>query len=226
MPNPAHPYFRLTAECHNYGAILVAVSKTRTIAETQELYNMGQLIFAENRAQELLEKAPVMSKDIEWHLIGHLQTNKVRAILPYVSCIQSLDRPDLWEKIQSEADRIGKEIKCLLQIKIATEETKYGWGDVELDAFLSSGQQKAFPNVQICGVMGMASLTDDMVQVRNEMRHLKKMFDHLKLKYFNKDDSFSMISMGMSGDYRIALEEGSTMIRVGSLLFPEQHKGK
>jgi pyridoxal phosphate enzyme (YggS family) len=184
---------------------------------------MGQRIFAENRVQELLEKAPVMPKDIEWHLIGHLQTNKVRAILPYVSCIQSLDRPEIWQKIQTEADRLHKKVKCLLQLKIATEDSKFGWNDVELETFLSLGRQMDFPNVQLCGVMGMASLTEDMIQVRQEMRHLKKVFDHLKLKYFNHEADFLTISMGMSGDYRIALEEGSTMIRVGSLLFPEHH---
>jgi pyridoxal phosphate enzyme (YggS family) len=219
VPNHDHPYHNLTAECRKYGATLVAVSKTRSIPETEVLYRMGQRIFAENRAQELLEKAPVMPKDIEWHLIGHVQTNKVRGILPFVRCIQSLDRPDLWEKIQSESSRIKKKIKCLLQIKIATEETKYGWQIEELKTFLGSGHHHRFPNVIICGVMGMASLTSDLDQVRNEMKELKKDFDDLRTTFFRDDPAFITISMGMSGDYQIALEEGSTMIRIGSLLF-------
>ena len=224
MPNLTHPYIKLTAECLPYGASLVAVSKTRTKAEIEKLYKLGQRIFAENRAQELLEKAPLMPPDIEWHLIGHLQSNKVRAILPFVSCIQSLDRPGIWEKIQSESSRINKTVRCLLQIKIATEETKFGWDIAELDAFLLAGNHNAFPYAKICGVMGMASLTEDTDQVRNEMRQLKKVFDDLKLKYFSNDVAFSTISMGMSGDYRIALEEGSTMIRVGSLLFQKSNQ--
>ena len=224
MPNPTHPYIGLTAECLPFGATLVAVSKTRTKAETEVLYKLGQRIFAENRAQELLEKAPEMPPDIEWHLIGHLQTNKVRAILPFVSCIQSLDRPGIWEKIQTESSRINKSVRCLLQIKIALEETKFGWSYAELDEFLLAGHHKAFPYAKICGVMGMASLTEDMDQVRNEMRHLKSVFDDLKMKYFSNDVAFSTISMGMSGDYHIALEEGSTMIRIGSLLFPKSNQ--
>lgn len=219
MPNPDHPYYRLTETCLQHHATLVAVSKTRSIAEIEIVYRMGQRIFAENRAQELLEKAPVMAKDIEWHLIGHLQTNKVRYIMPYASCIQSLDRLNLWDKIQEEAARSDKKIKCLLQIKIATEETKYGWSLEELNKILLSGKHHACPDVLICGVMGMASLTLDLAQVRNEMKSLKASYDLLKDQYFKNDPAFNTISMGMSGDYSVALEEGSTMIRVGSLLF-------
>ena len=219
MPNPDHPYYLLTETCRLHHATLVAVSKTRSIAEIDIVYQMGQRIFAENRAQELLEKAPSMAKDIEWHLIGHLQTNKVRSIMPYVSCIQSLDRINLWDKIQEEAVRSDKKIKCLLQIKIAAEETKFGWTFEELNKILLSGRHHACPDVIICGVMGMASLTDDMTQVRNEMKSLKTSFDLLKDQHFKNDPAFDTISMGMSGDYSIALEEGSTMIRIGSLLF-------
>lgn len=219
MPNPDHPFYRLSEMCREHHATLVAVSKTRPIAEIDFVYQMGQRIFAENRAQELLEKAPVMAKDIEWHLIGHLQTNKVRSIIPYVSCIQSLDRINLWNKIQEEAARSEKTIKCLLQIKIATEETKYGWSVEELNKILLSGKHHACPDVSICGVMGMASLTADMAQVRNEMKSLKACYDLLKDHFFKNDPAFDTISMGMSGDYSVALEEGSTMIRIGSLLF-------
>jgi hypothetical protein len=219
VPNPDHPYVYLKEICQQYHATLVAVSKTRTIRETEALYQLGQRIFAENRVQGLLEKAMVMPQDIEWHLIGHLQTNKVRAALPYVSCIQSLDRLNLWEKIQEECFTLGKTVRCLLQLKIAAEETKYGWSLEELTSVLESGKHHAFPNVLICGVMGMASLTDDMDQVRHEMKGLMSAFEGLRTRYFAHQPQFSIISMGMSGDYRIALEEGSTMIRIGSLLF-------
>lgn len=224
MPNPDHPLFQLRDTCSQYGATLVAVSKTRTIPETDVLYQLGQRLFAENRAQELLLKAPVMPSDIEWHLIGHLQTNKVRSVLPYITCIQSLDRISLWEKIQEEAGRIDKRITCLLQIKVAMEETKYGWELEELYQILASGQHHQYPNVIIGGVMGMASFTDDTAQVRREMKQIKTSFDLMQREYFADSPAFRTISMGMSGDYLIALEEGSTMIRVGSLLFPtNQH---
>lgn len=219
MPNRQHPFFQLKEICQTYRATLVAVSKTRTIAETEVLYQMGQRVFAENRVQGLLEKATVMHPDIEWHLIGHLQTNKVRSALPYVTCIQSLDRPGLWEKIQEESLKLGKTVRCLLQLKIATEETKYGWSMEELTSVLDSGMHTAFTNVTVCGVMGMASLTDDSEQVRREMRELKSAYETIKSRYFADQPEFNTISMGMSGDYQIALEEGSTMIRIGSLLF-------
>jgi len=219
VPKTDHPYIYLNERCRHYGADLVAVSKTRTIEEMDVLYRMGQRVFAENKAQELIKKAPAMPSDIKWHLIGHLQTNKVRAILPYVTCIQSLDRKSLWEKLQEEASKSGKSISCLLQIKIAAEESKFGWIYSALTELLASGIHHSFPNVVLEGVMGMASFTDDMEQVRAEMKQLKFYFDQLQQTYFDRNPEFNTISMGMSGDYQIALEEGSTMIRVGSLLF-------
>lgn len=219
MPKTDHPYYYLNEICKQYGAVLVAVSKTRTIEEMDVLYEMGQRVFAENKAQELIKKAPVMPPDIKWHLIGHLQTNKVRAILPHVMCIQSLDSKNLWEKIQEEAAKSGKSVSCLLQIKIAAEETKFGWSYSALTDFLASGIQHSYPNVVLEGVMGMASFTDDIEQVRAEMKLLKTYFDNLKQSYFSSKPEFKVVSMGMSGDYKIALEEGSNMIRVGSLLF-------
>lgn len=221
MPNPDHPYFLLRETCRSYHATLVAVSKTRPVSQIEELYRFGQRIFGENRPQELLVKAPQMAPDIEWHLIGHLQTNKVRSILPYTTCIQSLDRKSLWEKIQQEAVKQDLHIRCLLQIKIATEESKYGWAIEELEEMLKAERHRTYPNVLITGVMGMASLTADMVQVRNEMRMLKAHFENLKRNFFPDQPAFNTISMGMSGDYQIALEEGATMIRVGSLLFAD-----
>ena len=141
--------------------------------------------------------------------------------MPYVTCVQSLDSAGLWDKIQKETVRHGKNIRCLLQVKVAKEETKYGWDLDELDMFLSKGHHLAFPDIILTGVMGMASLTEDIEQVRDEMKQLKNCFDHLKANYFKENNDFKTISMGMSGDYQIALQEGSTMIRIGSLLFPK-----
>ncbi len=218
MPN-AETYTNLLKNCQPYSATLVAVSKTRTEREVMAIYNLGQRIFAENRAHELIIKAELLPGDIAWHLIGHLQTNKVKSIIPYVDCVQSLDRWKLWEKLDEEAKEAGKHIDCLLQLKVAVEETKYGWAKSELDNVLSSGLHRAFSNTRICGVMGMASLTNDNDRVRKEMKQLKDHFDTLKRTFFKDDDHFNILSMGMSGDYQIGLEEGSTMIRIGSLIF-------
>lgn len=220
MPNLYHPYHNVLETCRRYQATLVVVTKTRTKEQIETLYQMGQRIFGENRVQELLEKVPELPLDIEWHLIGHLQTNKVKAVLPYVACIQSLDRLKLWQSIQQEAQRLDKKIKCMLQIRIARESTKQGWAFEELEAVLETGIQHKLKNVLLCGVMGIASLTEDIHQVRQEMRLLRGHYDQLKINYFPDDPEFNTVSMGMSGDYRIALEEGSTMIRVGSILFP------
>ncbi len=219
MPKNDHPYQSLISTCRNYGATLVVVSKTRTEKEIRGIYDFGQRIFGENRAQELIVKASLLPTDIEWHLIGHLQTNKVKSIIPYVTCVQSLDSWKLWMKLNDEAKEGGRKISCLLQIKVAMEETKYGWDKDELDRSLSTGLHKKLSNISIDGIMGMTSLTDDKVRVRNEMKLLKNYFDELKQTYFKDDDHFKILSMGMSGDYTIALDEGSNMIRVGSLLF-------
>lgn len=197
---------------------MLAVSKTRKEKEILELYQKGQRLFGENRAAELIIKASLLPSDIQWHLIGHLQTNKVKSVIPYVACIQSLDSLKLWQKLNESADQEGKTIECLLQIKIAMEESKYGWEFKELKEVLESGVIQSLKNVRITGVMGMASLTRDAGQVRDEMQKLKSCFDLLKNEYFRQDE-FKVLSMGMSGDYHIALEEGSTMIRIGSLLF-------
>lgn len=225
MPNPSDDPITLEsiiAECRQYGATLVAVSKTRPEKAILDLYKKGLKIFGENRAHELIIKASLLPSDIEWHLIGHLQTNKVKSILPFVHCIQSLDSQKLWEKIHQEALEAELKVSCLLQIKIATEESKYGWDFDALQIALDSGIHIASPTILIEGVMGMASLTDNKEQIRKEFRELKSYFDMLKEKYFNDTPEFNTISMGMSNDYRIALAEGSTMIRVGSLLFDEK----
>lgn len=183
------------------------------------LYAMGQRVFAENRAQELMLKAPNMPLDIEWHIIGHLQTNKVRSIIPYVHCIQSLDSGRLFEIINNEAMKAEKKMRCLLQIKISAEESKFGWSFEALNAFLRAGNHLSYTNVTLEGIMGMTTLTEDHKVIRKELHTLKEMFDQLKTDYFSNHTHFNTLSMGMSGDYLIALEEGSTMIRVGSLLF-------
>ena len=212
-------YEQLRDLCSEHGATLLAVSKTRSEKEILNLYQKGQRIFGENRAHELIIKSSLLPSDIEWHLIGHLQTNKVNSAVKFAHCIQSLDSLKLWQKLNEEAKAEELHVSCLLQIKIATEESKYGWNMNELESILQSEEVKKLNNLSISGVMGMASLTSDHDQVRNEFRSLKNYFDLLKEKYYSADPFFKTISMGMSGDYRIALEEGSTMLRIGSLLF-------
>lgn len=220
MPiEPSTTYRELADTCRQYNATLLAVSKTRTEKEVMKLYQQGQRLFGENRAHELVIKASLLPSDIEWHLIGHLQSNKVQPLIPYVSMIQSLDSIKLWQKINQDALEAETNTKCLLQIKIAREESKYGWDINDLEETLSKNEWHVFKNVSITGVMGMATLTSDKSQIRSEFKMLKTYFDKLKVSYFNEHDDFSVISMGMSGDYHIALEEGSNLIRIGSLLF-------
>jgi len=219
VPNRTSAYDQLLLTCQPYGASLVAVSKLRSIPEMMVLYDLGQRVFAENKVQEILNKAPLMPADVEWHLIGHLQTNKVKAILPVARCIQSMDSERLWEKINGEANKLNKTIDVLLQIKIAQEESKYGWGFDELLKVIQSGLPASWKSVKVKGVMGMATLTDDVQQVRKEMRQLKLYFDQLKSTVYSTLPEFNVISMGMSGDYQVALEEGSNMIRIGTALF-------
>jgi len=219
VPNRTSAYDQLLLTCQPYGASLVAVSKLRSIPEMMVLYDLGQRVFAENKVQEILTKAPLMPADVEWHLIGHLQTNKVKAILPVVRCIQSMDSERLWEKINEEANKLNKTIDVLLQIKIAQEESKYGWDFDELLKVIQYGLPASWKSVKVRGVMGMATLTDDVQQVRKEMRQLKLYFDQLKSTVYSTLPEFNVISMGMSGDYQVALEEGSNMIRIGTKLF-------
>ncbi len=190
----------------------------RTTEEVLNIYNQGQRHFAENRVQNLMEKFEALPKDIEWHLIGSLQSNKVKYIAPFIKLIHSLDDLDLWKEIDKQAKKNNRTIPCLLQIKVAMEETKSGFEWDELKSVLDSGVWKQFDNLSICGVMGMASLTDDQAQVKSEFVQLKNYFDILKNNFF-KDESFNTLSMGMSGDYKIAIECGATMVRVGSAVF-------
>lgn len=196
---------------------LIAVSKTRSNDEILELYNAGHKVFGENRVQELIEKQEVLPKDIQWHLIGHLQRNKVKYIAEFVHLIHSVESDKLLQEINKQANRFERIIPCLLQIKIAEEETKFGLDKEEAENILKTYREK-FENVQIIGVMGMATFTDDMEQVRREFKSLKKVYDHFQ----TLDDDIQILSMGMSGDYELAIEEGSNMVRVGSAIFGER----
>jgi hypothetical protein len=203
---------------------LVAVSKTRPVSDIMEAYNAGHRCFGENRVQELLNKKDHLPADVEWHLIGHLQRNKVKLIVPFVSMIQSVDSMKLLSAIESEASKINRIVDILLQVYIAKEETKFGFSREEIEEMILSPEVKEFKFIRICGLMGMATFTSDVGQVQMEFRSLAELFNELKKKYFYADKSFREISMGMSGDYEIAVQEGSTIIRVGSLIFGERGK--
>jgi pyridoxal phosphate enzyme (YggS family) len=198
---------------------LVAVSKTKPVSAIEEAYAAGQRHYGENKVQELVEKAEQLPKDIHWHLIGHLQSNKVKYIAPFVALIHSVDSLKLLLEINRQAAKKNRVIPVLLQFHIAQEETKFGFSLEEVLELLNSEEFKNLGNIRIDGVMGMASFTDDEAQIRKEFKLLKTYFDELKSTFFNEKNYFSICSMGMSGDYLIAIEEGSTMIRVGSSIF-------
>lgn len=198
---------------------LVAVSKTKPVSDLQEAYNAGQRIFGENHALEMRDKHEVLPNDIQWHFIGHLQTNKIKYIIPFVTLIHSIDSANLLEAVNKEARKHDRIVDCLLQFHIATEETKFGLDLDEARQLLNSDAFREMHNIRICGVMGMATFTDDTEQVHNEFRNLKSIFDTLKHDYFAEQPQFKEISMGMSDDYPIAIEEGATLVRVGSKIF-------
>jgi hypothetical protein len=204
----------LTAHCK-----LIVVSKYRTRAEIEEVYQTGQRIFAENRVQNLVERRGELPEDIEWHLIGQLQTNKVKYIASFVAMIHSLDSIKLAEEIQKQAIKHNRIIPCLIQLHIAQEESKSGLHPDELDTFLKDPIWSSLNRVQISGVMSMATLTDDQDLIRSEFRKTREIFETLKKLYFKDNPHFKQISMGMSSDYQIAAEEGSSMVRIGSLVF-------
>ena len=197
---------------------LVAVSKTKPIPDLMEAYEAGQHIFGENKIQEMSEKWEAMPKDIEWHMIGHVQTNKVKFMTPFVSLIHGVDSLKLLEEINKQAKKNNRTIDCLLQIYIAEEETKFGLDEEELNEILISKSFIEMQNIRIVGLMGMATFTDNQDQIKKEFTHLKTIFD--KLKSLNtKNCQLNTISMGMSGDYPLAIECGSTMVRIGSSIF-------
>lgn len=214
----------------NYNAIknqlpstvqLVAVSKTHPVSAVQEVYDLGQKVFGENKVQELMEKAPLLPQDIQWHLIGHLQTNKVKYIAPFINTIQSVDSEKLLTEINKEAEKNNRIIKALLQVKIAAEESKFGLEISEAKNLFQQYIEGKFPHVEITGLMGMATFTDDEQQVRNEFLTLKKLFDEL-----NQSKTLNTLSMGMSDDFPIAIECGANSVRVGSAIFGRRDYSK
>jgi pyridoxal phosphate enzyme (YggS family) len=201
---------------------LIVVSKTQSIEKIFELYKTGHKIFGENKVQELISKYDLLPKDIEWHMIGHLQTNKVKFIIPFVSLIHSVDSLKLLEIIDNESAKCNKVTDILLQLKIAKEDTKFGIGANELKSLLQSGTFKQMKHVRLTGLMGMATFTEDKEIVRDEFRRCKTIFDEIKKTYFANNPLFNELSMGMSDDYLIAIEEGSTIVRIGSLIFGQR----
>jgi pyridoxal phosphate enzyme (YggS family) len=199
-------------------ARLIAVTKTKPVSMLQEAYEAGSRLFGENKVQEMAEKQPQLPADIHWHLIGHLQSNKVKYIAGFVTLIHSVDSLKLLQEINRQAAKHDRTIDCLLQIHIATEETKFGLSAEEAEALLNAPELDQLPNIRLIGLMGLASNTDDQAQVRQEFRGLKQLFDKLAALQRPMLD-FRELSMGMSGDYHIAVEEGSTLVRVGSAIF-------
>jgi len=198
---------------------LVAVSKTKPFADLMEAYSAGQRIFGENKVQEMVGKHEEMPKDIQWHMIGHVQTNKVKYMAPFVSLIHGVDSLKLLVEINRQALRYRKVINCLLQIHIAEEETKFGMDESELNDLLASEEFKQMQNIRVTGLMGMATFTDNETQIRKEFTHLKTIFDRLGRQPETRSLKPETLSMGMSGDYKIAIECGSTMVRIGSSIF-------
>jgi PLP dependent protein len=198
---------------------LVAVSKTHSIERIMEAYEAGQRDFGENKVQDLVDKYEALPKDIRWHMIGHLQSNKVKYIAPFVHLIHGVDSFKLLQEINKHGQKNGRRISCLLQFHIAQEETKFGLSLEEATAFLSSPEYQTFNHVQLCGIMGMATFTENTAQIRSEFQSLQAIFHALKSTHFIAASEFKEISMGMSDDYPIAIEEGSTLIRVGSKIF-------
>jgi pyridoxal phosphate enzyme (YggS family) len=213
-------YLQLAAELKSKNTLLVAVSKIKPTKAIGDLYQLGQKDFGENYVQELVDKQSVLPKDINWHFIGHLQTNKVKYIAPFVHLIHGVDSLKLIREINKQAEKNNRVIKILLQMHIAEEETKFGLNEIELDEIVTavSNEANSFKNVLITGLMGMASFTENTNQVRKEFHYLKSVFNRLST---TKASSYKMeiLSMGMSGDYEIAMEEGSNLVRIGSLIF-------
>jgi PLP dependent protein len=212
-------YKDILAYTSGHSVTLVAVSKTKPAEDILALYQSGQRIFGENKVQEMVSKYEVLPKDIQWHQIGHLQKNKVKYIAPFVAMIHAVDSFELLEVINKEAVKNNRTIDVLLQFHIATEETKFGLNKDEAVQLLTVVKEEPLPNVRICGVMGMASFTEDTNLIRTEFRSLKEIFTFLKSQFFTEDPFFTEVSMGMSGDYKIAIDEGSTMVRIGSAIF-------
>ncbi|TJZ50590.1 YggS family pyridoxal phosphate-dependent enzyme [Sphingobacterium olei] len=198
---------------------LVAISKTKSNEDILEAYNAGQRLFGENMVQELVDKYEALPKDIEWHLVGHLQTNKVKYIAPFISLIHSVDSFKLLKEINKHAVKNNRVIDCLLQVFIAEEETKYGFDHAELIEMFQQAEFAELKNVRIRGLMGIATNTDKEKEIKEEFYELKMLFDGVKVSYYRKEDTFDILSMGMSSDYKLAIERGSNMVRLGSTIF-------
>lgn len=201
------------------GVTLIAISKTKPVSDVQEAYDAGQRVFGENHALEMRDKHEALPKDIQWHFVGHLQTNKIKYIVPFVTLIHSIDSSRLLEAVNAGGAKCDRVVDCLLQFHIASETTKFGLDMDEAKALLDSDTFKNMHNIRICGVMGMATFTDDEVEIHKEFKNLHSIYETLKQEYFHQTPYFKEISMGMSDDYPIAIEEGSTMIRLGSKIF-------
>jgi len=210
---------KINSELNNNTTRLVAISKYHPAEAIMEAYNAGQRIFGESHVQELQKKHEILPKDIEWHFIGHLQTNKVKYIAPYISLIHSVDSTRLLEEINKQGERLGRQIPCLLELHIAQEDSKYGFSFDECEDFLSSGNWRNMPGVQLAGIMCMASQTNDKEQIAKEFESAYQFFVHARDTYFKEDKYFKECSWGMSNDYPIALTHGSTLIRVGTRIF-------
>jgi pyridoxal phosphate enzyme (YggS family) len=209
-------------EIESFNCKLIAVSKTHPVEKVQEAYDAGQRIFGENKVQEMVAKWEMLPKDIEWHLIGHLQTNKVKYIAHFVSLIHSVDSQKLLEEINKQAKKTNRKINCLLQIHIAEEETKFGLDENELLALIDSGLLSTLYHINIKGLMGIATLTEDKNQIIKEFKHLKNLFDSVKAR-MPLAEGFNELSIGMSSDYKMAIEQGSTMVRIGTAIFGERN---
>lgn len=228
MPVNKEAYLKLLSETQKNNVSLVAVSKTKPVEDIKELYDLGQRDFGENYVQELAEKQDKLPADIRWHFIGHLQTNKVKFIAPFVQLIHAVDSLKLLKEINKQAEKNNRVIQCLLQVHIAQEETKFGFSKEELEDLIKtkSSELQDLKNVKVVGLMGMASLTDNMDIVKKEFSYLTLLFDQFKAKFSSLKFEFLILSMGMTSDYKIAIEEGSTMVRIGSLIFGEREKNK
>ncbi|MEQ8244379.1 YggS family pyridoxal phosphate-dependent enzyme [Fulvivirga sp.] len=209
----------ITNTLHGKKARLVAVSKTKPNELILEAYNAGQRVFGENKIQEMTDKSEALPKDIEWHMIGHVQSNKVKYMAPFVSLIHSVDSWKLLKEVNKQAVKNNRVIDCLLQMHIAEEETKFGLSKEELFEILESQELSSLENIRIVGLMGMATFTEDKAQIRKEFKSLAGIFNEVKTKYHAENIEWRELSMGMSGDYDIAIEEGSTLVRVGSSIF-------
>lgn len=219
MPANLEAYHALMQEISGK-AVLVAVSKTKPAEDIRELYDAGHKDFGENYVQELVAKQPILPDDIRWHFIGHLQSNKVKYIAPFVHLIHGVDSLKLLQEINKQGVKNSRKINVLLQLHVAIEETKFGFNESELIATIGQLQaQERLDHIQICGIMAMASFSSNTDQVRAEFNHAHRVYEKLKHQFFAEDPGFGVLSMGMSGDYRVAIAEGSTMIRVGSMLF-------